>query len=102
MARIDIVRTDAEQPFHARFVASNGQTVVWSENYADRRDALSAIAGVAEGFGITMSRPPEENTDPEVAELGLYGETPEGVIHVYPIRDVDERTVEETVEEEQP
>lgn len=92
MARIEIVRTDAAQPFHLRFAGDNGETVVWSENYAERGTALNAIGVVAGAFGITMSRPDvEENTDPEVAELGVYGETPEGVTHVYPVFDVDER-----------
>lgn len=97
---IQIVRTDAEQPFHVRFTAGNGQVIASSENYGERRDALSAVAVVAEAFGITMNRPPDENTDPEVAELGVYGETPEGVVHVYPIRDVDERPVDEELEED--
>lgn len=99
MARIDIVRTEAEQPFHARFVAGNGQVIATSEKYAERRDALVAIAVVAEAFGITMNRPPSENTDTELGELGIMGETPEGVFHIYPIRDVDEHAGEELEED---
>lgn len=41
--RFEIVQTDAEQPFHARFIAANGETVWTSENYADKRDAQHAI-----------------------------------------------------------
>lgn len=91
MARIEIVRTAAEQPYHVRFVASNGRTAASSEKYVERRGALVGIAVVAEAFGITMNRPPTEQTDPEAGELGVFGETPEGVTHVYPVRDVDER-----------
>lgn len=95
MPQIQIVRTDAEQPFHLRFVGDNGEPIASSENYAQRSTAVDAIGVVAGAFGITMSRPVEENTDPEVAELGVFGETPEGVVHVYPIRDVDEREAPE-------
>lgn len=99
MARIEIVHTDAEQPFHLRIAGNNGQVIATSEKYGERRDALSAIAVVAEAFGITMNRPPDENTDPEVGELGVVGETPEGVVHIYPVRDVDERPVDEEPQE---
>lgn len=43
-ARFEIVRTDAEQPWHARFVGANGETVWTTENYLRRTDALEAIS----------------------------------------------------------
>lgn len=87
MSHFEIVRTDADQPFHARLVAGNGQIVMHSENYADARAALTAVAVAAEAFGITMSRPPalEEDT-------GLpLGEAPDGNVYAYEVRHLDER-----------
>lgn len=53
MAHFEIVRTDALQPWHVRLVADNGEPVLVSENYADRRDALHAIDVAAEtGFDV--------------------------------------------------
>lgn len=91
MARLQIVQTDAEQPWHVRVLGSNGEPIATSEKYAAEESAEVAIAVLAEAFGITMSRPPEVNTDREVGELGLRGETPEGVFHIYPVERVDER-----------
>jgi uncharacterized protein YegP (UPF0339 family) len=84
---IEIVRTDADQPWHVRVVASNGRTVAHSENYADVRDAETAVAVIAEQFGITMQRPPER--DPETG--ALRGEAPDGNVYAYPVTRVDER-----------
>lgn len=52
-ARFEIVRTDAAQPWHARFRAANGRVVWTTENYARRSSALSAIDLLASG-GITL------------------------------------------------
>lgn len=41
--RFEIVRTDASQPWHARFRAANGRIVWTTENYSRRRDAVAAI-----------------------------------------------------------
>lgn len=43
MSHFEIVRTDAEQPWHARFVASNGRIVWTTEQYTRRRGAENAI-----------------------------------------------------------
>lgn len=46
MTHFEIVRRDPGelgQPWHARVVASNGETVWTTENYADRRGAEAAI-----------------------------------------------------------
>lgn len=91
MARLQIVQTDAEQPWHARVLAGNGQRIAHSENYAEERSAASAIAVLAEAFGITMNRPP--TVDEETG--GFVGETPEGVFHAYPVEIIDERATEE-------
>lgn len=52
-ARFEIVRTDAEQPWHARFRASNGKVQFVSENYTRRSRALAAIANLARTFSPT-------------------------------------------------
>lgn len=42
-ARFEIVRTDAEQPWHARFRAANGRIVWTTEKYARRNAAVLAV-----------------------------------------------------------
>lgn len=49
--RFEIVRTDAEQPWHARFVAANGRVVWTTESYTRRKSALNAICVLVDGFG---------------------------------------------------
>ena len=49
-ARFEIVRTDAEQPWHARFRAANGRVVWTTENYARRRGALRAVESMVAPF----------------------------------------------------
>lgn len=89
---IEIVQTDAEQPWHTRVLGRNGEPVMHSENYADDDTACSAVAVLAEAFGITMSRPPVRDVDDETGTLlGLRGEAPDGNVYTYPIRFVDER-----------
>lgn len=105
MSRFEIVQTDAEQPWHARLLGNNGETVMHTENYAKRDAAASAVAVAAEAFGITMSRPPEQG-DPETQGIGLLGEAPSGHVYCFDVRDVDERAAqpepEPPVDEEPP
>lgn len=49
-ARFEIVRTDAEQQWHARFVAANGRIVWTTEQYGRRKSALNAIASFIDPF----------------------------------------------------
>lgn len=49
-ARFEVVRTDAVQPWHARFRAANGRIVWTTEQYARRAGALTAIASIAGAF----------------------------------------------------
>jgi uncharacterized protein YegP (UPF0339 family) len=42
-ARFEIVQTDSPQPWHARWVAANGETVWWTETYANKQDAETSI-----------------------------------------------------------
>lgn len=42
-ARFEVVRTDAEQPWHARLVAGNNETVWTTEKYASKAGAENAI-----------------------------------------------------------
>jgi uncharacterized protein YegP (UPF0339 family) len=47
----EIVRTDADQPYHVRLVAENGEKVWWTENYASRFDAIHALTLLGSMFG---------------------------------------------------
>jgi uncharacterized protein YegP (UPF0339 family) len=51
VARIEIVRTDAPQPWHARIRAANGQITWATENYTRRESADAAVGRLAEMFG---------------------------------------------------
>lgn len=93
-AHFELVRTDAEQPWHVRLVASNGAVIVSSEKYTRRGAALSAVSVAAEAFGVSMNRPP--TLDPHVHPagaprvLGMPGLIA-GVEHSFDVRYVDER-----------
>ena len=52
MSRFEIVRTDAPQPWHARFVASNGRIVMSSETYARKAGAENAVLAMARACGL--------------------------------------------------
>lgn len=45
-----IERTDAPQPFHAKFVAGNGRRTFWCENLKTRAAALKALVSLGETF----------------------------------------------------
>lgn len=49
-ARFEVVHSDAEQPWHARYVASNGRIVWTTENYTRKRGAVNAIAAFVDSF----------------------------------------------------
>jgi uncharacterized protein YegP (UPF0339 family) len=68
-ARFEVVRTDAEQPWHARFIAANGRIVWTTENYGRRRDAVAAVMLIGDAPSYSNGR------DADLIEL----------------RDVDER-----------
>lgn len=99
MSRFEIVRTDADQPWHTRLKANNGQIVLHSENYAEHDSAANAVAVAAEAFGITMTRPPELG-DPEVDGVGFMGEAPNGQRYCFDVREVDEREADPELEEQ--
>lgn len=82
MSRFEIVRTDAAQPWHARFRAWNGKVQWTTENYTRRRAALAAIESIA---GAKATHSPFADF-PEIAWPGNGGYPAE-------IRDVDEREV---------
>lgn len=79
--RFEIVQADAEQPWHARSIAGNGEKVLWSETYAERRAALEAIRITAQLFSVT---PAYFNLDDGILYLYAGGMRVE-------VRDVDER-----------
>lgn len=57
MSRFEIVRSDAAQPWHARFVARNGRIIFSTENYTRRQGALNAITLLASVFGGFVYEP---------------------------------------------
>lgn len=98
--RIEIVRTDAEQPWHARMKGDNGK-IVWTtgENYVDRRGAEDAIAFAANGFGVkgvpSMDGPPGNRMLVFRTSIGIYStgsKYPATAEQRFPIFEVDERT----------
>ncbi len=42
-AWVEVVQTDAEQPWHGRYVAGNGEPIWFTEKYGDRRDVINAV-----------------------------------------------------------
>lgn len=53
--RIQIVRSDAAQPFHVRIVAANNRIIFHSEQYTRRDSAMKAIVSLATAFGALDS-----------------------------------------------
>lgn len=53
-ARFEIVRTDAAQPWHARFVAANGRIVWTTENYTRKGTADAAIAALYAPYPVAL------------------------------------------------
>lgn len=49
--KIEIVTTEAEQPYHARLKGDNGEIVWTTENYARKFDAIHAVTELARAFG---------------------------------------------------
>ena len=57
MTHIEIVHTDAEQPWHARLRADNGEPTWTTENYAEERRALDAVELLGRMFSpVTLAR----------------------------------------------
>jgi uncharacterized protein YegP (UPF0339 family) len=52
-ARFEVVRTDAAQPWHARFRAANRRIVWTTEQYTQRIAAIHAIGRLARTFSPT-------------------------------------------------
>lgn len=93
-ARFEIVRTNAAQPWHARFVAANGRVVWVTENYHRRKAALNAIASIQspqyEGWLGTWYYPERGAIgDAIVYRRDRWNKTDGLLIE---IRDVDERS----------
>jgi uncharacterized protein YegP (UPF0339 family) len=53
-SRFEIVQTDADQPWHARFIAANGEPIWTTESYADRSDAVHAVELLVEAIGVPL------------------------------------------------
>lgn len=84
-ARFEIVRTDAPQPWHARFRAANGRIVWTTENYSRRGRAVAAVELIC---GATITTSPFAD-HPEINWVG---------IEPAEVRDVDERATAERAE----
>lgn len=97
MSHFEIVRTDAAQPWHARFKADNGKIQFSSENYSRRFTALTAIAGIARSFSPTdqVWVSTEQHGKARKSEVRFGGPGHESYVtaHRVEIRDVDERQV---------
>lgn len=49
--KFEILKSNAAQPYHWRVVASNGQVLATSENYASKQSAKSACESVKKSAG---------------------------------------------------
>jgi uncharacterized protein YegP (UPF0339 family) len=78
-ARFEIVHTDATQPWHARWVAANGEIVWVTENYANKADAETSV------FMISGARLEGEGLNTRIIAT---------LEPQYPVHYVDERKVE--------
>lgn len=77
-ARFEVVRTNAAQPWHGRFVAGNGRIVWTTETYTRRGRVMDAIQ-------LLTDNP---HSHPEIGADRVFVHMNEGC---HEIRDVDER-----------
>ena len=83
-ARFDLIRSDAPQPWHFRFIA-NGRVVASSETYARKVGAERAIEAMGRAFSPwTMAR-----LDGEWLSVALDRHASEWL--AIPVRFIDER-----------
>lgn len=86
---IELVRTDAEQPWHVRLVADNHEPVSWTENLAEKSSAVENL----EWFGRLFSPCDKATYDPKTRLLHVWlNATDEKGGLFLPVREVDERT----------
>lgn len=86
-ARFEVVRTDAEQPWHFRFIA-NGRVVASSETYARKVGVQRGIEAMGRGFspvGMAM-------LDGDWLHVWQDNDGAAGWKVAVPVRDIDERT----------
>lgn len=95
-ARFEIVRTDAEQPWHARFRAANGRIAWTTENYARKSTARFAIDTIARTFSplnqCWVDEGPWTPDSKASVRIGVQQGAGFAGAHRVPIRVVDERT----------
>lgn len=84
-ARFEVVRTDADQSWHARFRAANGRIVWHTENYTRRGRAVAAINSLVEPFLGCWIDP---HSGQVAHRIDTWNKTDAVLIEV---RDVDER-----------
>lgn len=84
MSQIELVRTDAEQPYHMRIVNEGNNTISWrTENYHNRNDALDALRELPGASNFYVS----QDLGPVTAHLAGTA---------YSVIEVDERSTEDT------
>lgn len=99
-ARFEIVRTDAPQPWHARFRSANGRVVWTTENYTRRTAALAAIESMALEFGYRVETTQELSGSQRRLDLAhaIHPSAGWGI----KVRDIDERYTPQPVVLEPP
>jgi uncharacterized protein YegP (UPF0339 family) len=85
-ARIQIVRTDADQPWHVRIRAGNHEATLGSENYADEASAVAAV----ELLGRTFSPANRADYVDGRLHVWLHESDPKGGLFIQ-VQVVDER-----------
>jgi hypothetical protein len=81
---IQVVATDAEEPYHVVITSSgNNQTLLTGENLHNAGDAVNQIVAVAEEFGVI---------EPNVFEEGEYYALRSGEHVVNQIQFIDQRS----------
>lgn len=93
--RFEIVRTDAPEPWHARFRAANGQIVWTSETYRQKASAVRALDVLARFFSPTgqawVSNVRVGNERTIEVRYGSEEHVTWGTAHRVEVRTVDER-----------
>ena len=93
---IEIVRTDSEQPWHARIRAANGEVTWHTENYASLRGARDALVLLGRTFSpVGLARIASDEIGNRFLDVWFDSDELElGATFAIPVRYVDERVAE--------
>lgn len=97
-SRFEVVRTDAAQPWHARFVAGGDLTTWRTENYTRMVGAERAVLSLCRHLGMPVTG---MKWNVEGVEKVLLQGTPDHVVGPL-VKYVDERAVPDDVSPEGP